>query len=83
MNVSLTPELEKFVEEKVASGRYTSASEVIRESLRTYEAEERWREYARKKIAEGMEDVKAGRLVDGETAMKQIRARIREKQQKK
>ncbi len=34
MNISLTPELERFVQEKVNSGMYTSASEVIRESLR-------------------------------------------------
>jgi antitoxin ParD1/3/4 len=34
MNVSLTPELERFVQDKVNSGMYTSASEVIRESLR-------------------------------------------------
>ena len=34
MNISLTPELEKLVEERVKSGRYTSASEVIREALR-------------------------------------------------
>lgn len=34
MNVSLTPELEKYVNAKVSSGMYTSASEVIRESLR-------------------------------------------------
>ena len=33
MNVSLTPELEKIVTDKVATGRYTSASEVIREAL--------------------------------------------------
>lgn len=34
MNISLTPELEHFVQDKVNSGMYTSASEVIRESLR-------------------------------------------------
>lgn len=34
MNVSLTPELEDFVKDKVETGLYTSASEVIRESLR-------------------------------------------------
>lgn len=34
MNISLTPELEKLVQDKVNSGLYTSASEVIRESLR-------------------------------------------------
>ena len=37
MNVSLTPELEQFVSTKVGSGRYTSASEVVREALRLLE----------------------------------------------
>ncbi|MDQ6678562.1 MAG: type II toxin-antitoxin system ParD family antitoxin [Acidobacteriota bacterium] len=37
MNVSLTPELEKFVSGKVESGRYNSASEVVREALRLLE----------------------------------------------
>ncbi|HEY0701303.1 MAG TPA: type II toxin-antitoxin system ParD family antitoxin [Candidatus Acidoferrales bacterium] len=37
MNVSLTTELEKFVSAKVESGRYTSASEVVREALRLLE----------------------------------------------
>lgn len=37
MNVSLTPELDKFVAGKVESGRYTSASEVVREALRLLE----------------------------------------------
>lgn len=44
MNVSLTAELEKFVADKVASGRYTSASEVVREALRLLEREEKSRE---------------------------------------
>lgn len=34
MNVSLTPELEALVNEEVRSGRYKSASEVVREGLR-------------------------------------------------
>ena len=34
MNISLTPALEKMVQQKVASGMYNSASEVIREALR-------------------------------------------------
>jgi antitoxin ParD1/3/4 len=37
MNVSLTPELEQFVSSKVGSGRYNSASEVVREALRLLE----------------------------------------------
>jgi antitoxin ParD1/3/4 len=34
MNISLTPELERYINAKVNSGMYTSASEVVRESLR-------------------------------------------------
>ena len=37
MNVSLSPQLEAMVKDKVASGRYTSASEVVREALRLME----------------------------------------------
>src|SRR6266852_947358 len=40
MNVSLTPELENFVQAKVKSGRYNSASEVVREALRLLEDHE-------------------------------------------
>ncbi len=43
MNVSLTPELEKFVNTKVQTGRYNSASEVVREALRLLEEHERAR----------------------------------------
>jgi antitoxin ParD1/3/4 len=41
MNVSLTPELERFVQNKVESGRYNSASEVVREAIRLLEDHER------------------------------------------
>ena len=40
MNVSLTDELGEFVNAKVSSGRYTSASEVVREALRMMERHE-------------------------------------------
>ena len=40
MNVSLTPELEHFVSTKVESGRYNSASEVVREALRLLEEQD-------------------------------------------
>lgn len=43
MNVSLTPELEDLVRDKVASGRYLSASEVIREALRLFEEQDKYR----------------------------------------
>ncbi len=44
MNVSLTPELEKYISNKVASGLYHSASEVIREGLRLLKDQDTLRE---------------------------------------
>ena len=43
MNVSLTPELEQFVSTKVGTGRYNSASEVVREALRLLEEHDQTR----------------------------------------
>ena len=40
-NVNLTEELDRFVLEKVESGRYENASEVVRTALRTLEREDR------------------------------------------
>ena len=64
MNVSLTPELEAFVHDKVASGRYTSASEVVRESLRLLEEREWLRERRidelRKEIQIGIDELQRG-----------------------
>jgi antitoxin ParD1/3/4 len=34
MNISLTPELERLVDEKIKTGLYQTASEVVREALR-------------------------------------------------
>jgi antitoxin ParD1/3/4 len=47
MNVSLSLELERFVRESVASGRYKSASEVVREALRGLREVDRERELRR------------------------------------
>ena len=41
MNVNLTPQLEELVRAKVASGMYTSASEVVREALRLMDHQDR------------------------------------------
>lgn len=68
MNVSLTPQLEELVRKRVDSGRYTSASEVMREALRLLDAYEAVRESSltklRLSIEAGWKDVEAGRVSD-------------------
>lgn len=49
-NVSLTPDLEAFIEERVACGRYRSASEVVRAALRLLEDAECRRDRKRKAL---------------------------------
>ncbi len=77
--MSLTPELEQFVADTVATGRYSSASEVVRASLRKLEDEERWRAYAKTRIAEGLEDLAAGRTI----SRKDFLAEIEQKRRKR
>jgi antitoxin ParD1/3/4 len=83
MNVSLTEELESFVQRRVASGLYSTASEVIREALRLLADQDKLREMRldelRKEIAKGMASAEAGRLVDGEEAMARILGELRER----
>lgn len=59
MNVNLSPQLEEMVRQKVASGLYTSASEVVREALRMMEAQDQLRaaklEQLRQDIREGLD----------------------------
>ena len=78
MNVSLTPELEHWVDERVRSGRYASASEVIREALRLLEVEEaaqqRRLESVRRKIDRGLDQLKEGQGITPEDARARIRA---------
>lgn len=40
MNISLTPELEQFIQNQVASGKYTSGEEVIIAGIRLLEERE-------------------------------------------
>ena len=55
MNVSLTPELERFTRSLVESGRYRSASEVVRDSLRLLEEQEAKTAELRRKMQEGLD----------------------------
>jgi len=76
VNVSLTPELEKFVEDKVRSGLYSNASEVIREGLCLLKERDELRENWREQIERGWQEAQRGELVDGAQAFRRIDARM-------
>jgi antitoxin ParD1/3/4 len=77
MNVRLTPQQEEFVKRQVAEGRYLSEAEVIREGLRLLADEMEWRADAKRKIATGMEQLRAGQVVDGEKAVEEVLETLR------
>jgi antitoxin ParD1/3/4 len=84
MNVSLTPELETIIEQKVESGMYSSASEVIRAGLRLLQERDAVHEAKlkalRADIQKGIDDLEAGRFRDGEEAMAEIKERLLKRQ---
>ena len=81
MNVSLTKELEAFVSRKLESGRYLSASEVVRAGLRLLEHEEELLELQRtelrKAIAKGVAQLDEGEGVPGKAAFDKARTNLR------
>jgi antitoxin ParD1/3/4 len=76
LNISLTPELEKFVQSRVSTGRYQTASEVIREGLRLLEDREHEREITFKnlkaKLKRGATQARRGEFVDPNDTLKKI-----------
>jgi antitoxin ParD1/3/4 len=62
MTITLTDDLERLVNEKVKSGAYKSADEVVAASLRLLKAQEEGMEALRREIMRGVEDIQEGRF---------------------
>jgi antitoxin ParD1/3/4 len=81
MNVNLTPELARLVQEKVASGLYNNHSEVVREALRLLADRDRLREAQldglRNALAEGVAEADRGELLDGAAVVQEVRKSLR------
>lgn len=79
MNISLTTELEQMVDEKVKTGRYASASEVIREGLRLLEEQDQLKQQrlteVRWKIDRGIQQLDKGLGIPGSEARARLRKR--------
>ena len=78
MNVSLTPELERLVNEKVESGLYQTASEVVREALRLLKERDQAREHLRADVQAGFDQLARGegRAYD-KTSGRQLAERVK------
>lgn len=80
MNISLTPELEAYVQDKVSSGFYTSASEVVRESLRlmhTYDDLQKQRiDQLNSAVEEGLLQLKRGEKTSAQESYQRLKKKI-------
>ena len=87
MNVSLTPELENFVQTRVKTGRYNSASEVVREALRLLEDQDKARaaqlEGFRSEIDRRLASLDRGEGLDGDEVFAGIRRKSEERRSKR
>jgi antitoxin ParD1/3/4 len=84
MNVSLGEKWEQFVDGKVKSGDYQTASEVLRDGLRLLEKEELLKRIAvgslselETKMLRAAESLDAGKGLDGEEVFARLRQRIK------
>lgn len=84
INLSLTPELERFIDSAVKRGQYSSASEVVSVALQLLQEQEMEKnmrlEELRKEIAVGIADSDRGDIFDGEEVVKELRDEIRQAQ---
>ena len=80
MTVTLTAEQEKFIAEQLAGGHYSSAADVIAQSLGMLRAQEEFIRSnvagLREKIATGMEQIRRGEVVDGRTAIRNLQEKL-------
>jgi antitoxin ParD1/3/4 len=82
VNISLTPQLTKFLQSRVKSGRYQTTSEVVRDALRLLERQEIQQEgdlrQLKAKLNRGAAQAERGELLDGETVFAELRDLIEE-----
>jgi len=80
VTVTLPPELEAFIEERIAADRFATAGERVREGLRLLEEREQERDAvltALRQIEIGVERARAGKLTDGRALFNQLRHKLR------
>ncbi|MEH2012984.1 type II toxin-antitoxin system ParD family antitoxin [Nostoc sp.] len=77
MNISLTTELEQFIQSQVTSGKYTSSEEVILAGIRLLEERERIYkgrfEELQREIEIGVKQLDSGERLDGREIIEQLR----------
>jgi antitoxin ParD1/3/4 len=81
MNVQLSPELEEIVAQKLESGRYRSAEELIEAALELIDARDEILDLDHPeltmKIEEGLESLRTDEAIDGEGFFDEMELRLK------
>ena len=81
-NINLTEHFDHFVQRQVSSGRYSNASEIVRDALRLLEAEEQERhaklKALRQAAKQGFDEIDQGKgiVLKGKKAVRQFITQI-------
>jgi antitoxin ParD1/3/4 len=85
MDVTLNPDLEQIVNQRLASGLYNSASEVIREALRLLQEQDQLLEFRleelRREINVGLAQLRNGEGVPGEQVFEELKVMSEQRRQ--
>ena len=79
MTVEINDETFRILQESVESGRFSTVTDALQESVQMLEAsgapDEDWMDYAHERISAGLADVAAGRTIPSEQVLAELRAR--------
>ena len=85
MNITLKNEQAELIQQKINSGKYNNAEEVIGEALQLLEQRDReyqtWVEETREKVDVAIEELRRGEGIDGDVVVAQLKEKLRQARQ--
>ncbi|MEG4503117.1 type II toxin-antitoxin system ParD family antitoxin [Microcoleus sp. F6_B4] len=85
MNITLKPEQSELIQQKLNSGKYNNAEEVIAEALQLLSQRDReyetWVEETREKVDVAIEELRRGEGIDGNVVIAQLKEKLRQARQ--
>lgn len=79
MSITLSPEQERFIQEKLNSGQYQNAEQIIHEAfqlLEKWEQYQQWTKETREKVQVGLAELERGEGMDSEEVIAQMRSSL-------
>ena len=84
MNITLKPDQAELIKQKINSGKYNNADEIIAAALQLLEQRDReyqtWVEETREKVDVAIEELKRGEGIDGDIVVAQLKEKLRHHQ---